>query len=100
MNTEKSEILKKAWEKRCKLRRKGNKLCLKSRKFYSKDGRETYAKGEKLRVECNKLWNEGDALWANCILEVCGNIKIKWNNRSIDNFDSECHLETGEIFKP
>ena len=65
------------------------------------------AEGDKLRVEGDKLWAEGyklraegDRLWAEAILEVCGNIKLEWKNWDSEKQDSECHLETGEVFKP
>ena len=54
----------------------------------------------KLRAEGNKLWAEGDKLWAEAILEVHGNIKLEWKNWDSEKRDSECHLETGEIFRP
>jgi len=34
------------------------------------------------------------------ILAVYGNITFGWKNYSSKKNDSECHLETGEIFKP
>lgn len=34
----------------------------------------------------------GDKLWAEAILEVHGNIKLKWG------MDGSCKLETGETF--
>ena len=43
---------------------------------------------------------EGDKLWAEAILQVYGNIKVKWKNYNSNKNDYECHLETGEVFKP
>jgi len=43
---------------------------------------------------------ESDKLWAEAILQVYGNIKMKWKNYNSNKNDYECHLETGEIFKP
>ena len=54
----------------------------------------------KLWAEGNKLRAEGDKLWAEGILEVYGNIKLEWKNYSSEKQDSECHLETGEVFRP
>lgn len=54
----------------------------------------------KLWAEGSKLWAEGDKLWAEAILEVHGNIKIEWKNWDEKKQDHECHLETGEVFKP
>jgi len=73
------------WNLRIKLRAEGFKL---------------RAEGDKLRAEGDKLWAEGDKLWVEAIIEVYGNIKLKWNNYSSEKNDYECHLETGEIFKP
>ena len=61
-------------------------------KLYA-EGNKLYAEGNKLWAEGNKLQAEGNDLWAEAILEVYGNIKIKWEG-------DECHLETGEVFKP
>ena len=52
------------------------------------------------RAEGNKLWAEGDKFWAEAILQVYGNIKMKWKNYNSNKNDYECHLETGEVFKP
>lgn len=59
--------------------------------------KETYP-GDKLRAEGSKLWAEGNKLWAEAILQVHGNIKLEWKNWS--ELGYECHLETGEVFKP
>ena len=82
---EKNEILKKAWEKRRELRDKGNKL---------------HAECDKLRAEYENLWEEGSKVWRECILKVYGNINIEWKNYSLEKDDHECHLGTGEVFKP
>ena len=58
------------------------------------------AEGSKLCAEGSKLWAEGNKLWAEAILEVYGNIKMEWENYNVEKKDYECHLETGEIFKP
>jgi len=73
------------WKIRLKLRADGNKL---------------WADGAKLKADGNKLWADGNKLWADAVLEVYGNIKIEWKNWSRKRQDYECHLETGEIFKP
>ena len=67
--------LKTAWGKRLKLR----------------------AEGAKLKAEGDKLWAEGDKLWAEAIIEIKGNIKLEW--KYVNN-NYECHLETGEVFRP
>ena len=64
------------------------------------------AEGAKLRAESDKLWAEshklrakGDKLWAEAIIEMYGDIKIKWVNYNSKTQDYDCELETGEIFK-
>ena len=52
----------------------------------------------KLRAEGNKLCAEGDKLWAETILEFCGNIKLEWKNYNSIKQSYECHLETGDVF--
>lgn len=47
-----------------------------------------------------KLRDEGDKLWAEAILAVYGNIKLEWKNWDGNKQSCECHLETGEVFKP
>ena len=59
-----------------------------------------YAEGDKLYAEGSKLRAEGDKLWAEAILEVYGHIKLEWKNYSSEKNNHECHLETGEVFKP
>ncbi len=73
------------WRIRIKLRADGDKL--------RADGDKLWADGAKLRAD-------GDKLWAEAILEVHGNIKLEWKNYNSDKQDYECHLETGEVFKP
>ena len=70
------------WGIRLKLRAEGDKL---------------YAEGNKLRAEGSKRYAEGDKLWAEAILEAHGNIKMEWVYQA-EFKDSECHLETGEVF--
>ena len=84
--------LKFVWNFRRKLRAEGDKLCA--------EGDKLYAEGNKLRAEGDKLWAEGDKLWAEAIIEAYGNIKLEWKNYDSNKKDYECHLETGEIFKP
>ena len=88
-----------AWNVRLKLRAEGDKL--------RAEGSKLRAEGDKLRAEGSKLWAEGDKLraegsklWAEAILETYGNIKLEWKNWDSKKEDYECHLETGEIFKP
>jgi len=78
MKKDKALGLKFVWNTRCKFRDKGAKLW----------------------EEGDKLWIAGDKLWTEAILEVHGNIKMDWKNYSEEKKSYECHLETGEIFKP
>ena len=47
---------------------------------------------QKLYAEGKKLHAEGNLIWAQVILDVYGNIKMKWVGK-------DCHLENGMIFK-
>ena len=87
------------WNIRLKLRAEGNKLWAEGDKLWA-EGDKLYAEGSKLWAEGSKLWAEGDKLWAEAILEVHGNIKLEWKNWDSEKEDYECHLETGEIFRP
>jgi len=89
---QKSPKLASAWETRLRLRAKGSKL-------YAK-GDELQVEGEKLQAKGNKLRAKGNRLWAETILEVYGNIKVEWKNYDYEKQDYECHLETGEVFRP
>ena len=119
--------LKWAWGLRLKLRAEGNKLYAEGNKLRAEgdklyaegnklraeggklraEGNKLYAEGDKLCAEGNKLCAEGDKLraegnklWAEAIIEVHGNIKLEWENWDSNKNDHECHLETGEVFKP
>ena len=87
------------WKARSQLYAEANKLRGEGRKIYA-EADKIWAKGDKLRAEGNKLRAEGDKLWADAILETYGNIKIEWKNWDIEKQDNECHLGTGEVFKP
>ena len=94
------------WKIRSKLRAEGDKLWAEGDKLHA-EGKKLRAEDDKLWAEGDKLWAEGDKLraegdrlWAEGILEVYGNIKLKWKNYNSEKQDYECHLETGEIFKP
>ena len=76
---------------------KNNKLCL---NFIWKIRLKLRAESDKLRAEGDKLWAEGEKLWAEAIILMYGNIKIEWKNWNGKKQDYECHLETGEVFKP
>lgn len=88
----KIKTLEIAWEKRMKLLIKAVKM---------------RAEIDKLREEVSllvakrdKAIMEGEGLWRVAIIETKGNIKFKWENWSSEKKSCECHLETGEIFKP
>ena len=85
MKKAKTLELKFIWSIRLKLYAEGNKL---------------HAESNKLYAEGSKLHAEGDKLWAEAILAVYGNIKLEWKNWNNKKNDYECHLETGEVFKP
>ena len=87
------------WKLRLLFRAKGDKLRAEGDKLRA-EGDKLRAEGNKLWAEGDKLWAEGGKLWAEAIIEVYGNIKLEWRNYSSEKKDYECHLETGEIFKP
>ena len=87
------------WGIRLSLWAEGDKLWAEGNKLWA-EGDKLRAEGNKLRAEGDKLWAEGDKLWAEGIIEAHGNIGVRWKNYSEEKNDYECHLETGEIFKP
>ena len=87
------------WGIRLGFRAEGNKLWAEGDKFWA-ESNKLRAEGDKLRAKGDKLWAEGDKFWAEAILQVYGNIKMKWKNYNSNKNDYECHLETGEVFKP
>lgn len=88
---EKKMTLEFAWSKRAKLRAEGAK-------FWA-EGDKLKAEGDKFWAEGAKLRAEGAKLWAEAILEIKGNIKLEYKYVAVKD-DYECHLETGEVFKP
>ena len=87
------------WGIRLQLWAEGNKLRAEGSKLWA-EGSKIWAEGDKLRAEGDKLQAEGNELWAKAIIAVYGNIKLEWKNYNKEKQDYECHLETGEIFKP
>ena len=92
MKTENKLWLDFIWKVRLRLRAEGDKLWA--------EGNKLRAEGDKLCAEGDKLRAEGDKLWAEAILEFYGNIKMEWKDYCFKKKDSECHLETGEVFYP
>lgn len=84
------------WYIRLKMRAEGNKLWTEA----IAESDELRAESNRLKAESDKLWAESDKLWAEAIIEVYGNIKLEWKNYNVEKNDYECHLETGEVFKP
>ena len=100
-NMKKKELgLEFIWKIRLQLRAEGNKLWAEGNKFWGTKGAKLYTRDVKLCAEGNKLWAESNRIWAEGILAVYGNITLEWKNYSSKKNDSECHLETGEVFKP
>lgn len=103
---DKKNKLEGAWDIRLNLNAEGNKLRAEGSKLYAERSK-LYAEGNKLRAEGDKLYAEGDKLrakgdieWAKTVKKVCGNITMEWKNWDDEKQEYECHLETGEIFKP
>ena len=99
MKKKKTLSLMFVWNILLKLYAEGDKLYAEGSKLRA-EGDKLYAEGDKLYAEGSKLRAEGDKLWAEAILEVYGHIKLEWKNYSSEKNNHECHLETGEVFKP
>jgi hypothetical protein len=99
LSKEIKKVLSFNWSSRLKLWAEGEKLRAEGKKLRA-EGNKLWAEGNKLMAEGNKLWAEGDKLWAETILELVGNIKLEWKNYNSKKNDYECHLETGDVFKP
>ena len=90
----------KLWAESDKLCAESNKFCAEGNKLWAEgdkfwaESNKLRAEGDKLRAEGDKLWAEGDKFWAEAILQVYGNIKMKWKNYNSNKNDYECHLET------
>ena len=109
----KKNNLKSIWKKRLKIRAEGYKMWAEGYKMWA-EGNKMRAEGDKMWAEGNKMWAEGDKMfgegykmraegdemWAEAIIEVYGNIKMEWKNWDEKKEDYECHLKTGEIFRP
>jgi hypothetical protein len=65
-----------AWKSRLQLRAEGDKLQVEGDKMYA-EVRRLYAEGRKLDAE-------GDKLWAEAILEVLGNVQVKWTDKGCE----------------
>lgn len=105
--------LNKVWKKRLEMRAEANKLRAEGSKLYAEgrklmaEGNKLWAEGDKLYVEGRKLWAEanklkaeGGLLFINAVIKVYGNIELEFKNWDEDKKDYDCHLETGEVFKP
>ena len=88
-----------AWNKRLKLLTRGDRLQIEGNKLRV-EGNRLWSEGDKLWSEGDKLRSAGNRIWIMEVLKVCGKIKVDWKNYSIKKGDYECHLETGEVFKP
>ena len=84
------------WNYRLKLWAEGYKLWAEGYKLRA-EGDKLWAEGDKLRAEGNKLRAEGDKLWAEAVLEVHGNVEMKWDAR--EGKSDACTVE-GEVFEP
>lgn len=95
MNTiiKKESELNSIWNERMSLRAEGSKRFAEGNIFFA-EGSKLFAEGSKLWDEGDKLRAEGNKLFAEAIIATYGNIKVEWKN------GVECHLETGEVFRP
>lgn len=110
INKEIKEILQSEWEERNKLRvealevraeaekllEKTKDIC--ARGFSAEDNKlrakkeEILADADRLLAKSNGLLAKGNRFWAEAILNLCGNIEIKWED------DKKCQID-GEIFR-
>ena len=72
------EYLQQAWEELKKLHVKGNKLWAEGDDLYTREGK-LYVEEDKLYAEGDKLCAEGNLVFINAVLEVHGNVEIKWH---------------------
>jgi hypothetical protein len=126
MPTLKITGLELVWNVRCRLRAEGKTLSAEGSKLLaeadklreegeirkatsglSAEQSKLSAESYKLFAEADRLWAEvsirraeGDKLWTQAILEAYGDIKLEWKNFSDEKLDYECHLQTGEVFRP
>jgi|WetSurMetagenome_2_1015567.scaffolds.fasta_scaffold755693_1 hypothetical protein len=88
----------KLWTAGNELRAKGNRLRAEGDMLRAD---QLWAEGDKLWAEGDRICSEGDRVWEAAVIEVYGkNIKMEWKNWNIEKHSYECHLETGEVFKP
>jgi len=95
----KSPKLVSAWKARLQLWKKGRRLLSKSNTLWE-ESIKLQTKSNKLQAKGTQLQVEGNRLWINTILESYGNAKVEWKNYDYEKQDYECHLETGEVFRP
>jgi hypothetical protein len=85
-----------AWEERKKLHAESAKLHAEGKKCHAEgyklhikegkllaEGHRLYSESDKLLAESSKLSTEGDLIFINTVIEVYGNVEIKWNKGSI-----------------
>ena len=95
-----------AWCKRLKLYNEGDKFYAESRKLRAESDKfraegdklyaesdKLYAEGRKLYAEGDKLRAEGDILWAKTVLEVYGNVTIKWESTIVCMVDGKLKFQ-------
>lgn len=78
------DVLQIAWAERCKIRQRGIDL---------------FKAANEVRNEGQKLQREADTLWQETVTKSGRGI-MQWKNYDAKKNDWECHLSTGEIFKP
>jgi hypothetical protein len=73
----------KLWAESCRLKAEYDKLCAESYRLKAEYDK-SWAEGTKLLAEGDKLYAEGDRLWAEAILEVRGNVQVKWTDKGCE----------------
>ena len=113
--TNKKNKLNKEWEYRRKLWKEAAGFFLEAQKvslekykktrtenndwITVKEYGELLTKEKELIEKANYLWEIATKFWLDAILEVHGNIKIRWKGYNKITAPAECYLENGEIYK-
>ena len=74
----------KMYADRHRLFAEGEKMC--------SDCNAMRAHGDKIKAQGSKMCAESRKIWAKAVLKFAGNILMQWHS------DTECELETGDIF--
>lgn len=97
-----NQKLQTAWLERKKFCAEGGKLWVEGNKLWAEgdklrkdaaEGNKLWAEGNKLRAEGSKLRAEGDIIWLTAVIEVYGDVPLKWDG------GDKCILNVSETYK-